>query len=1211
MQRTLSISITTFVLLAGLMAAQAAQPAERLGGAGRAETLRQAAESEFLRTFPEVRLQKEDDRILRVYGSTIVTGDSPLESAGAFRDRHVGMFGVAAGDLLTPSGGGAAQAPLLVQPLVYLPQTDSYKFDLVTYGQFEDGIPVFGADLRLLVRNETDNPVVWAASTLRDLGGFAIDPELRDLVEQPQYVEQRFDAIRDQILATSPGLTRFTDPRVVLWAGLDDQEVEPRVALAFHGDNFEPHGARNANWLYVVDIETGQVLHRESGIHTNAVSGNASGLATEGSGADICGPEVAQPLPHLEVTSGTGTALTDKDGNFTIPDAGATVDAALDGQWFRVFNAAGEEVTESSSFDLLFNSVNDTEEVRAQVNAYVESNRIRDFVLRYNPLYPTFTDEDIEVNTNISGGLCPGNAWYSWPDGSSPTGYSINFCLSSSTRPNTAYASVVHHEFGHHLVQAAGSGQGRYGEGMGDVMSTLIGDTPRLGIGFFNDCDGQLRNADNNLQYPCSGSSHFCGQLISGCVWSTRNKLIQTNPEDYIDILSNLAVNAMLLHAGSGIDPSITIDYLTLDDDDVLLLNGTPHFDAIDAGFAAHNMGAPPRLTGLDINPKADLIAAGPSSGPLTPDNQVYTLLNADAETRSYSVTADQPWIDVTNGAGVIDGLQSADVTVALNAAAAALPDGLHRGTVEFVNETDHVGDRVQEVIVEIARQQFDSSGTPLFVPKFLGATATIDVAESFCIGDVNTHVDLTHPSLSFVTLDLESPDGTVVRLWDQGSGANINATFDDQGLLVPSGPGTLADFNGRLVGGTWTLTIGNASLNDVGSLNAWSLGFVHLGATCPPRANDVAVTVPSTARATIVLDGEVDGGGPLDYVVTSLPARGELTDPNGGPIASVPHTLAAGGNLVEYVSANGYVGPDGFVYKTSAGASDSTLADVSILVGGRLTIASFSLDADPGWTTEGAWAFGDPFGGGSHGGDPTTGFSGNNVYGYNLSGDYGNDLAPQSLTSGAIDCSNVVDVEVSFWRWLGVENSAFDGAAFQVSNDGVSFATIWEHAGQALTETDWSKQTYDISAVADRQPTVYLRWVMGATDSSETYPGWNIDDVDLSGVEPPMAVELTVTRTQLEWTSAPDAIGYDVVVGDLGALRSGEGDLTQAVDGCLENDFAASPLPNTDDPAPGEGQWILVRGVTAVEALTYETFAGSQVGLRDEEINASPLACP
>jgi len=40
----------------------------------------------------------------------------------------------------------------------------------------------------------------------------------------------------------------------------------------------------------------------------------------------------------------------------------------------------------------------------------------------------------------------------------------------------------------------------------------------------------------------------------------------------------------------------------------------------------------------------------------------------------------------------------------------------------------------------------------------------------------------------------------------------------------------------------------------------------------------------------------------------------------------------------------------------------------------------------------------------------------------------------------------------------------------------------------------------YDISAVADGQPTVYIRWVMGPTDGSVRYCGWNIDDVELLG---------------------------------------------------------------------------------------------------------------
>jgi hypothetical protein len=82
--------------------------------------------------------------------------------------------------------------------------------------------------------------------------------------------------------------------------------------------------------------------------------------------------------------------------------------------------------------------------------------------------------------------------------------------------------------------------------------------------------------------------------MLSGCVWETRNELVITNPDNYTDIISNLAVNAMLLHTGSSIDPSITIDYLVLDDDNGNITDGTPHYCEIAAGFGAHSMDAPP-----------------------------------------------------------------------------------------------------------------------------------------------------------------------------------------------------------------------------------------------------------------------------------------------------------------------------------------------------------------------------------------------------------------------------------------------------------------------------------------------------------------------------------------------------------------------------------------------------------------------------------------
>ena len=86
----------------------------------------------------------------------------------------------------------------------------------------------------------------------------------------------------------------------------------------------------------------------------------------------------------------------------------------------------------------------------------------------------------------------------------------------------------------------------------------------------------------------CGLEEHDCGNLLAGCVWSTRNELEITEPTDFLDIISSLSVNSIFLHTGTGINPLITIDFLTLDDDDAEILNGTPHYDEINAGFSAH-----------------------------------------------------------------------------------------------------------------------------------------------------------------------------------------------------------------------------------------------------------------------------------------------------------------------------------------------------------------------------------------------------------------------------------------------------------------------------------------------------------------------------------------------------------------------------------------------------------------------------------------------
>jgi hypothetical protein len=182
------------------------------------------------------------------------------------------------------------------------------------------------------------------------------------------------------------------------------------------------------------------------------------------------------------------------------------------------------------------------------------------------------------------------------------------------------------------------------------------------------------------------------------------------------------------------------------------------------------------------------------------------------------------------------------------------------------------------------------------------------------------------------------------------------------------------------------------------------------------------------------------------------------------------------------------------------------TTRGVSLQVGIPTTQYSWNLDSDPGWEMEGGasgWAWGPPTGGGgtAYGNpDPTGGHSGSNVLGYNLNGDYPADMAEQHLTSTAFDCSGLTLVALKYWRHLNVETSSYDHAYVRVSTDGSNWTTVWENPGE-ITDSAWTEVEHDLSAVADGQSTVYVRWTMGTTDGGWEYSGWNIDDIEIYGL--------------------------------------------------------------------------------------------------------------
>jgi subtilisin-like proprotein convertase family protein len=132
-------------------------------------------------------------------------------------------------------------------------------------------------------------------------------------------------------------------------------------------------------------------------------------------------------------------------------------------------------------------------------------------------------------------------------------------------------------------------------------------------------------------------------------------------------------------------------------------------------------------------------------------------------------------------------------------------------------------------------------NNTPTAVISTLTTSSTINISEDISISDLNVTVNITHPYIGDVVVDLVSPAGTAVSLIASKCGTNddMEATFDDLGEAtvicssdIPSISGTLkpsqplSAFNGEPSAGNWTLNITDTGIGDDGFLTSWSIDY-------------------------------------------------------------------------------------------------------------------------------------------------------------------------------------------------------------------------------------------------------------------------------------------------------------------------------------------------------------------------------------------------
>lgn len=481
---------------------------------------------------------------------------------------------------LSVSMHGIDDNELLNGRYTYLPLGMANGTDKITvsFDQFVGGLPVSGARLNILM-----NP----AGELLSIHSTAA-PNTQHLRVQPAVSGRQALKAARTAFEDSEGIPAMQVGLPLLRFAQVENAGQRQAFLAYAvnvSNEYEPKG-----FEYIIDAGSGEVLTRSSTVHYFDVTGTLVSWATPGTEADHSGnPEVQIPMAYVNVSSSAGTVQTDRMGNFTFPGVTSplNITASYNGTFNNVNNQAG------SDYSITFNNVqpgqpntlvmnpSKTQYITAEANAYHHINVVRDYIRDTVPSDNT-ADFKATSNPNINSSC---NAYYN--------GSSVNYYRKASSCNNTAFSSVVAHEYGHWLNTRYGTGNGSdgMGEGNADVFGMYPYDDPVVGRYFFTS-GGSIRTGLNTRQYcgdgngGCYGGVHADGEVWMGAAWKVRRNLTSTLGSTLGGATANgLFINWMNAYNQTKIDSIIEIQWLTLDDDDGDIGNGTPNYSDIDGAF--------------------------------------------------------------------------------------------------------------------------------------------------------------------------------------------------------------------------------------------------------------------------------------------------------------------------------------------------------------------------------------------------------------------------------------------------------------------------------------------------------------------------------------------------------------------------------------------------------------------------------------------------
>jgi len=165
-------------------------------------------------------------------------------------------------------------------------------------------------------------------------------------------------------------------------------------------------------------------------------------------------------------------------------------------------------------------------------------------------------------------------------------------------------------------------------------------------------------------------------------------------------------------------------------------------------------------------------------------------------------------------------------------------------------------------------------------------------------------------------------------------------------------------------------------------------------------------------------------------------------------------------------------------------------------------TVTSWDFEEDGGFEASGGWERGVPQGRGgavNGGPGPDLAYSGQKVYGTDLSGDVSGPDERFFLTSPAFSCEGFSCTTLSFKRWMNVGPADQYRVSVSVMADG-EWHGVWQSLDETC-DTQWHSVSLDISRWADDCPDVRVRFSLLANDS-DAYSGLYLDDVAVTGCQ-------------------------------------------------------------------------------------------------------------